>query len=75
MSSLMYKKLNKTLINDKKVNLTELSKIIKFEFTKTLTDYSDVVKDIKLNFEINQEGCYELNFTATVNRIKSFAIL
>ncbi len=71
----MYRKLNKTLINDKKVNTTELSKLLKFEFNKILCEYGEAITENSLTFDIDERGNYILSYSATLKRIKSFGVL
>ena len=75
MSSVMYKKLNKTLINDKKINTLELSKLLKFEFTKILYEFADVLPETILNIDIDDKGDYTLTFKTKLKRIKNFGVL
>ena len=75
MNSLMYKKLNKTLINDKKLNTHELEKIINSEFSLVLQEYACVLPDTQVNFNIDDKGNYILNYSAKITRIKNFGVL
>lgn len=71
----MFKKLNKTLINDKKINSYKLSCVLNNEFTRVLNEYGEVLPDANVTFEINDKGEYVINYSAKLNRIKSFGLL
>ena len=71
----MYKKLNKTLINDKKVNTYTLSKVLENDFSEILKNYVDGVVLNNINFELNDKGEYVLTYSVKFNRIKSFGYL
>lgn len=72
MSSLMYKKLSNTLINDKKVNTYEIAKVLKAEFLNVLENYGVVLPDSEISFEIDNSGNYNISFKAKVSRVKNF---
>ncbi len=75
MSSTMYKKLNKTLINDKKFNSYELCKILNAEFIRVLTEYANVLPQSQVNIDITESGEYNITFVAQITRVKNYGFL